>query len=373
MLGDTDLALSHAEAAYRMESRDSEAPLVRASIYRQRGDHDMALADYSEALTIDADYAAAAAGMGWVQIDQGDLVAALSSFEQAADLDEQSGEALAGQGAVKYMQSELTEAKSLLTSAVERDASFAPAHEYLGRLLLDEGDVDGAVTSFVQAKRYDPRSWLTYAGLGEAYLWQERWEDAEKQLRLALEREAGAVDVRTNLVSLLVERGRYADALTVATAGGRPTGQIGLLEGAALYGMERSDDAVDALEQALPSEQDDTNARTLLGILYHQQGEYVRAIEQYRAAIASNSEVAIPHLNLGLALFALERYEESRGALMDSVALDPHNVFAHYGLGILHMDYVGDADKAIYHLETYIELGVQDARARDWIDRLRRS
>ena len=78
-----------------------------------------------------------------------------------------------------------------------------------------------------------------------------------------------------------------------------------------------------------------------------------------------------PLLNAGLSLFQLRRFEESRDRLGEVLDLDDEQPQAHYLLGILYMDYLGDAQRAIQHLERYRELDGDDRRVGDWLRRLR--
>jgi tetratricopeptide (TPR) repeat protein len=370
--GDTELALGSVETAQQMEVRDSEALLVRAMIYRQMQDHDMALADYRDALSLDPGYAAAAAGLGWVELERGRLDEALASFEQAGKLDSRSGEALAGQGAVAFLRGDRERAGELLSEAVELAGDFAPAHEWMGRVHLAVGDHAGAVAAFVQAKRCDPRSWRAYTGLGEAYLGQGRTDEAEKQLRGALNLAPGAEEPLTTLAAMLIESERYAETINLLTSSAHAGSHaLDVLEGAALQGAGRRQDAIAVLERATSGAEVDAQAETLLGILYQQDGDHASAIDRYRRAAAADETLSLPHLNMGLALFALERYEESADELTTAVQLDANSTFAHYGLGILQMDYLGDTERAIFHLEAYIELGGPDDRVGDWVARLR--
>ena len=89
-----------------------------------------------------------------------------------------------------------------------------------------------------------------------------------------------------------------------------------------------------------------------------------------RPGIAVDDQLALPHLNEGLVLFATDRFEEAVASLERAVAADPENAFAHYTLGVLYMDYVADSEKALLHLEAYQELDGRDSRVDAWVRKL---
>ena len=76
-----------------------------------------------------------------------------------------------------------------------------------------------------------------------------------------------------------------------------------------------------------------------LGWLYFLNSRYEKAAEAFQRAIALNPDVASVHLNLGAALLRLDRFEEARVALDNSIRIHPvpqgySNLgVAHYLLG----------------------------------------
>lgn len=370
---DLEVALARVGQAHLMPCRDSEAFLLRAEIHRRMADDDIALADYREALSLDPHYTAAASGVGWIQLDRGQLTEALQTFEDAARRDAEAAEPLAGQGAVHFLLGEPGIAHPLLTQAAESDPTCTPAHEWLGRLLLAQGDPGRAVESFVLAKRGDARSWRAFAGLGAAYLLQERYGEAERQLRGALALEPAAVEPRADLAGLLMETGRPGETVTLLGENQIATsGRLAALKGAALQALGRTEDACVALEAAVAAGEAEPAVHTLLGILYHQQGRATDAVDQYRAALDLDAQLVTPHQNLGLLYFELGRHAEAEQQLLEAHVLDSEDPLTHFGLGVLYKDYLPDAQRAADHLELYVELGGEDARALEWAQDLRR-
>jgi tetratricopeptide (TPR) repeat protein len=64
---------------------------------------------------------------------------------------------------------EAVEAVDALRAATRANASFAPAHSELGRLLLKRDDVDGAIGELEQATRLDTTATSALYNLAQAY------------------------------------------------------------------------------------------------------------------------------------------------------------------------------------------------------------
>jgi serine/threonine protein kinase/Flp pilus assembly protein TadD len=378
--GDPRLALAMVSQAHGMACVDAEAFLLRGRIHAAGGDVDAARLDIAEALARDPNYAEAAAALGWLHLDQGALEEAERAFTRAEEIDAYSSDALAGRGALAYLGDDRDAARALFLNATELDPSNGRAWSWLGRTLLDAGDVAGAQDALVKAKRNDG-SWQTFAALGEVYLALDRVEDAERELKRALELDPGLAAAPRSVVAALatvyLDSNRFDDAIAFLAPRVRPPGRsdsdgpLHLLYGTALYRAGRTQDAIAALEAGLACGPD-AEASLLLGILYRDAGRDAAAETALRAAIAANDGLAIAHLDLGLLLFARERFGDARDSVERALELDADLAYAHYALGLLYMDYLGEAGRAADHLERYQELGGIDKRVSTWLERLGR-
>jgi tetratricopeptide (TPR) repeat protein len=78
-----------------------------------------------------------------------------------------------------------------------------------------------------------------------------------------------------------------------------------------------------------------------------------QAVEAYRHAVAAAPDWAEAHINMGTALFQLERWEESKEAFTRAAELDPASSLAHFNLGCVS-DRLGNADAAIQEFRVAI-------------------
>ena len=95
-------------------------------------------------------------------------------------------------------------------------------------------------------------------------------------------------------------------------------------------------------------------------------------MEQYEAAAGIDGSSPVPFLNEGLALFALDRFEEAADAFAKAVTIDTQNAFAYYNLGVLYKDYLEQTDLAIEYFRRFEKAGGLDAernrKVRQWLE-----
>jgi tetratricopeptide (TPR) repeat protein len=369
LAGDTAAAFSSVQEALRSEVADAEGYFVRGLVYRERNDPDTARMDFEEALRIDPGYGDAAAQLGWMALEAGDREAALEAFTEASRIDARSAEALAGQGAVRLLEGRPQDAERLLNEALAIDPELVAAHLYLGRACLELGKPQEAVDAFVRAKRSAPGSWEAYAGLGEAYLALDRWQEAKQQLEEAIDLEPDAVEPRLHYARMLVDREQYTEAQSQLVTAVEKSGddpQLQVLLGVTLA-EEFPPGAANALRKAVELGATDANVRTLLGSVYLEAGKPEEALVQIDAALAADDTNALAHLDRGLALMQVGRYQEAAAPLERAAELEPSDPFPHLVLGALYMEFIGDSGKATEHLRKYGDLGGEDPRASQWL------
>ena len=83
----------------------------------------------------------------------------------------------------------------------------------------------------------------------------------------------------------------------------------------------------------LQSQPDNASAFHMLGVIAHQRGDNHLAVDLLSKAVESNSQVAQYYNNLGVALKALDRFEEAMQAYEKALLLKPNYADAYYNLG----------------------------------------
>lgn len=143
--------------------------------------------------------------------------------------------------------------------------------------------------------------------------------------------------------------------------------------GQILVAMNKPDEAVPFLEQALAAEPFAVVTRFDLAVAYGRSGRLTDAVEHYQALVRSGSADTRVHHNLGLALRQLGRNAEAAAAFERATALAPEQAPGWLGLA-LSLEADGRGGEAAAALDRYLSLepsgpDAENARAR--IARLR--
>jgi len=151
----------------------------------------------------------------------------------------------------------------------------------------------------------NPSCWMAHNNLGIVLFQKGEIDEAIAHYRTTLQMQPDFWDADYNLGSALLIKGEVDEAIAycnraVAMEPNDPDAQVAL--GNALAGKERIDDAIVHYEKALAMRPDYFIARYTLSHALLQKGEIDAAIVQSRAALSIQPENADAHTNLAIAL-----------------------------------------------------------------------
>lgn len=112
----------------------------------------------------------------------------------------------------------------------------------------------------------------------------------------------------------------------------------------------------------LASTSDNAMAHTNLGEALYQKGMLDEAMAHYRAALQIDPNQTLAHSALGLAALETGRPDESVSHLLRALEINPNFADAHYNLGNTFMQ-VGQANEALIHFKRAVELNPNDVEA----------
>jgi len=104
-----------------------------------------------------------------------------------------------------------------------------------------------------------------------------------------------------------------------------------------------------------------------LARLFHDSGQYARAAEALKAAIAVDPENAVAHCNLGEIYKHLNLIDDAIRELEVAKGLNPDLPDIYINLGIIYDDYTSEDQKALEYYRQYLALGGSDTQVLDWI------
>lgn len=229
------------------------------------------------------------------------------------------------------------EVVELAKSVKERDADYAKVQYVLGESRLLAQEFAAAETAFRAVLEKRPEAVPAMTGLGRALAGQKKDDEAEKQLRLAVEKDAKDPSAHLALGEFLEARDRSKDALaSLKKASALTEGKDPLVARAYVDALLRSDDDKEAgkvaakVAKALPKH---PMGHFLVGMVADHRGKDEDAIEAYEKAIALDDTFLDAHKNLAILCTARNRLYSDKER----------------------------TEKAFAHYARYFELGGKDA------------
>jgi tetratricopeptide (TPR) repeat protein len=133
-------------------------------------------------------------------------------------------------------------------------------------------------------------------------------------------------------------------------------------EAVSLHRQGRISQAREAYEAILGTEPANIDALHLLGVLFSQANDHLRAVALIDKAIALHPDNAIFHSNRGVALLALKRFGEAVASYDRAIAIQPDIGEAHYNRAIA-LDALGRFEEAAAGFDRAIALRSDNAEA----------
>jgi Tfp pilus assembly protein PilF len=244
------------------------------------------------------------------------------------------------------------------------------AHDNLGELLVDEGQVDAAIRHYQTALDINPTFPGIHDNLGVAFLKEGRVDEAMAQLSRAAELDPYDAMVHDNLGIAFRRKGMIDEAfrqfrLALDIDPDDISARFNF--GRALLKVGRVDEAVAQFTKLLADEPSNFEARLILGSALLQSGKTDLAIVQFRNAVEIRPGSADAENDLGAAFLARGDVKEAIVCLQRALENHPDSVDAHDNLGNALLR-VGRMDEAIAHYKKALEIDPSDAATRRALD-----
>ena len=293
-------------------------------------------------------------------------------------------------------------------AAVQAATNDWMLHENLARLLEANNEASQAIAQWREVVRLLPQSPQAYYHLGNLLDTMGRSEEGLSCFEEALRRNPNLPEAHNGRALALANVGRLAEAQreleAVVRAQPRFTeARVNL--GQLLTQQQKVDEAIAQYELALKLDTNSAAAHVNLGKLLGQHGDKAGAIAHYQAALRINPQLAVAYFNLGNALLptdaaaAVAQYAEAVRAQPDfgeahlslalalakqgkgsdafphfaeAVRLRPESADAHFNYGVA-LAKVGQGDEAARQFSETLRLQPDNPKAREFLERLRRS
>lgn len=198
-------------------------------------------------------------------------------------------------------------AEAALQKAIALDKNNIDALEKLGKVQAQQGSLDQALSTYLQASKDNPGEGRFYILAGELYEAKQNWDQAKAMYQQALSLSPDDPLASNNLAYVLLQQGGNVDVA------------MGMAQ-TARRGMPNSPNAADTL-----------------GWAYYHKGIYQSAISQFQEALRLNEKAGAPddsvlHYHLGLAYQKANQLSLARQQLEKALKLKPDNTDARKAL-----------------------------------------
>jgi len=250
-----DEALVQFEAAVQADPNDRKAHLSCATTLMKLRRFDEVIAHCEEVHRIDPMNVQAYLRYARALLSKQEVDAALEKVETALRINSQSGIGYMFAGYIYGLKQDFEKARNSFSKALLLNPRMVRARLGLAKVLLAEGRIEEALTQIASASRIDPKNGVVQEGLGRAYL-------AKGDAAEAMTAFGKAIDL-----------------------GREQSGEAHLGYAQAAIQLSRFEEAEEHLRKA------DENAKSRIritrtwGDLDYGRGEFMPAVEQYRAAL----------------------------------------------------------------------------------------
>ena len=202
---------------------------------------------------------------------------------------------------------------------------YAPAHNNLGNVLRETGRLSDAMEQYRQALRINPNYAEAHYNLGNALQQTGPLPEAMQQYEQALRIQPNYAEAHNNLGNILSQTGQLPEAveqleqaLQIKPAYAEAHNNLGNT----LLLMGRNSEAIEQFNEALQIKPDETTHYNLAGALL-QAGRFDDAIGQYEQALQLKPDYAEAQNNLGAALLQEGRLLEAEEHFKQALRIRP--------------------------------------------------
>ncbi|MCX6628745.1 MAG: tetratricopeptide repeat protein [Candidatus Solibacter sp.] len=192
---------------------------------------------------------------------------------------------------VLLRQGKRSEAVELNAQILRENPNDNDARGLAASLLLDKGDVNGALAELQVLAVRAPENPVIHFNLGRAHAARSEWEAAKREFNRSIELRPDYLPPRLALAQTQVTRGEFDEAWkTAAAALALDAGNQGarLMQSAALMGQKKFGESRQALDEMLKADPASADANFQLGVLGLAEKKYPEAEAAFRRAYQLN-------------------------------------------------------------------------------------
>ena len=318
--------------ARELDARDEDIVQNTAEMLRKAGRYEEALEQFREALAMEPDHALAYAGMGDTLFRLGRHEEALDAIAKALSL--QPNLPMAGglqrlSGEAAWKLNDLEKATYHFQLALEADPDDTEIHLNLGKLSLEQQRFEEANKHLRRAVELRPGDSMTLLKVGDALRIGGLQQESLASYREVLSSSPNSAPAHAGMGLALFELERYAESIEELNEALELDSEMPI-KGALHRHLGRTnselgdfEEAVDHFRRAIEADPSDRDSTDRLALLFFERKRFQDALGHYLALAELQPESAQTHANTGATLVHLGRDEEAIQAFERALALDP--------------------------------------------------
>ncbi|MGD0886907.1 MAG: tetratricopeptide repeat protein [Thermodesulfovibrionales bacterium] len=226
---------------------------------------------------------------------------------------------------------------TLFTDTVRKSPDAALPHNNLGNAYLNQNRLNEAISEFSTVLKLKPHDAVAHNNLGTAYLNQGRLNEAISEFSTVLKLKPDFALAHYNLGTAYLNQNRLNDAVYEFSAALKLKPDFALVHnnlGYAYLRQKRLDEAVHEFSTALKLEPDLAKAHNNLGNAYLKQKRLDEAVHEFSTALKLEPDYANAHKNLGNAYLRQKRLDEAVHEFSTALKLEPDDTETRHNLEI---------------------------------------
>jgi tetratricopeptide (TPR) repeat protein len=270
-------------------------------------------------------------------------------------------------GLVLLNKGQVDQATTHFQTALDIRSQYPGAYNNLGAALMQRGQVNEAITDFQNALLLDPKYAEACNNLGAALLRKGQIEEAIADYQKALQIKPGYAEACNNLGAALMQKGQIDEAIVQY----QKALQINPDYAEAQYNLANAwlkkgqvDQAIIEFQKVLEIRPDFAEAHNNLGNLLFQKRELDQAIAHYRTALVIKPDDVEACDNLGQALLQKGEANEAMTFYRKALQINPDDAESHNLLATVLLQ-KGLVNEAIEHLQKALVLQPGFAKAQN--------
>ena len=335
----------------------------RGNAWYARGNFGQALADYDKTIALDPTSASPYINRAAVRRDLGYREGALEDYARAVELRPAHAPTYSGRGQLYMANKDYARA----TADFDRAIRYDPTPEnymLLAAAREAAGDLDGALKSFQQAAKLDPKNVAPLNAMAAVLYQKKDYDQQIAVLNRAVPLEAKpALSYRLRAEAWLAKGERKKAASDVARALQYAWSVNGLrVRGAMRLEDGDTDGALADAESMLKIEKDNADAIALRGLSYARKKDYAKALPDLNKTIEADANHALAYAERGLAYAAQHDSAHALPDLTRAIDLKLPSAAPYRARAAIYQS-KGESAKALADLTQAIALDPRDAKA----------